>query len=231
MGLLSMLGMGMVYLRKHWFDRISQLILCFSIGTFLGNAFLHLLPHASETISLPWIAGLAFLGGLTLYLNDNFLYRTPTISGKNFQYSLGFSDALHSFVDGSIIAIAYHTDISLGMTTTAAILLHELPQELCEWGLLLRYGTPVKRILLYNVLALLTALIGAWVIYYIGHQAESFTNYLLPFIAGNFIYIALAKLLPELKTSFSFHSRNINIVARIMLGILAIAVMGEMLHH
>lgn len=105
-------------------------------------------------------------------------------------------DGLHNFIDGLIIAAAYLINMGLGVTTTIAIILHEVPQEVGDFGVLVYAGFKKKKALFYNFLIALTAIIGALVGYFI-HAAIN-TAFLLPIAAGGFIYIAATDLIPEL---------------------------------
>ena len=106
-------------------------------------------------------------------------------------------DSIHNFIDGLIIAGAFIINIPLGITTTILIILHELPQEVADIGLLVHGGFTRKKALIYNSLAQLTAILGGILGYFfIGLEEKAV--YLLPFAAGGFLYIAIGDLIPEL---------------------------------
>lgn len=107
-------------------------------------------------------------------------------------------DGLHNLVDGMIIAAAYATDPGLGVVTTGAVLLHEVPQEVGEFGVLVRGGLSVRRALLLNFLSASTALVGAVAVLVVGGGPGALVSALVPLTAGHFIYIAAADLIPEL---------------------------------
>jgi zinc and cadmium transporter len=110
-------------------------------------------------------------------------------------------DAIHNFIDGVIIAASYTTSLALGMTTTIAIILHEIPQELGDFGVLVYGGFGKIRALIYNFFSQLMALVGGLAGYYVFTTLSILQNlhhYLLPFAAGGFLYIAASDLIPEL---------------------------------
>ena len=109
-----------------------------------------------------------------------------------------FGDGLHNFMDGLAIAAAYLINVPVGLATTMAVILHEIPQEVADFGVLLYAGFSKKKALFYNFLSALTAVVGAIAGYLLGSNLDSFAFYILPFTAGGFIYIACSSLIPEL---------------------------------
>ena len=108
-------------------------------------------------------------------------------------------DGLHNFLDGIIIAGSFLVDINLGLATTIAVIAHEIPQEISDFGVLLHAGFSRVRALILNLLSASLAIFGSLLALTIGGKLESFTNFIIPFTAGNFIYIATSDLFPELK--------------------------------
>jgi zinc and cadmium transporter len=107
-------------------------------------------------------------------------------------------DGLHNFIDGALIATAFYVDPGVGIATTIAVAAHEIPQELGDFAVLLRAGLRPSRALLYNLLSAFMALLGGGLIILLGLETETLERYALPIIAGGFIYIAAADLVPEL---------------------------------
>jgi zinc and cadmium transporter len=108
-------------------------------------------------------------------------------------------DALHNFLDGLIIAASYFVSIPVGIATTVAVIFHEIPQEIADFGVLLYSGFSKTKALFYNFLSATTAIIGALVGLVLGSQSSAFVPFILPFSAGAFIYIAGSTLIPELQ--------------------------------
>ncbi|MFB6294869.1 MAG: ZIP family metal transporter, partial [Candidatus Nanohaloarchaea archaeon] len=113
-------------------------------------------------------------------------------------YMVLLGDGLHNFIDGLVIAAAYLTSIGLGVATTVAVLLHEIPQEIGDFGVLVHGGFSVRRALFYNFLSAVTAVIGAATVVLLA-DGMGLRQVLVPFAAGGFIYIAGSDLIPEFK--------------------------------
>ena len=112
-------------------------------------------------------------------------------------YLILIADGIHNFIGGLAVAGAFLIDIRVGISAWIAAAAHEIPQELGDFGILIHGGWKKGRALLYNLLSALTFLIGG-IIAYIASLTTDVT-FLLPFAAGNFIYIAAADLIPEIK--------------------------------
>jgi zinc and cadmium transporter len=106
---------------------------------------------------------------------------------------------LHNFIDGAVIAGSFLISLPLGLATTIAVIAHEIPQEIGDLGVLLHAGFSRAKALMFNFLSALIAFLGAGLTLVIGTRLENFSDYILPFTAGSFIYIATADLIPELK--------------------------------
>jgi zinc and cadmium transporter len=109
------------------------------------------------------------------------------------------ADATHNLIDGMLIGAAYTVNASVGLATTIAIILHEIPQELGDFGVLVHAGFSKGRALAFNFLSGLFAVVGAVVSVLASQYVLSFSRFMLPFTAGGFIYIAGSDLLPELQ--------------------------------
>jgi len=118
-----------------------------------------------------------------------------------FAYLNLVGDGIHNFVDGMIIAASFLASASLGLATTIATILHEIPQEIGDFGVLMYAGLKKRRALAYNFISALTSVAGALITYFfygIFNLLYSSATFLLPLAAGGFIYIAATDLMPEL---------------------------------
>ena len=117
---------------------------------------------------------------------------------KPVAYLTLIGDAIHNFADGAVIGAAYLVSIPLGVTTTLAVIAHEIPHELSDFLILIHGGFSNSRALKYNFLSATTAILGTLLVLFMSAQSESIERYLVPFATGNFIYIASSDLIPEL---------------------------------
>jgi zinc and cadmium transporter len=116
-----------------------------------------------------------------------------------FGYMNLFGDSIHNFIDGLVIAAAFMVDFKLGVATTLAVAIHEIPQEIGDYGVLIYAGFKNKTALILNYVVSLTVVLGGIVGYFMFQHLESILPYLLPFAAGGFVYIAASDLMPEIK--------------------------------
>ncbi|TAL50788.1 ZIP family metal transporter [Patescibacteria group bacterium] len=209
--LLSLSGIIILTtLKKHVHADMLALV-ALSAGAMLGNAFFHLLPEAIElseeglialfTIMLlivgSFVASFLFEQFFSWHHCHNTDRCEPT--EKPFAHLVLYSDAIHNFIDGLIIAASFSVSPALGIATTAAIALHEIPQELGDFAVLLHGGFSKSRAAIYNALAALTVVVGGVVGFLISDSVEWAVPVLIPIAIGSFLYISAADLLPELR--------------------------------
>jgi zinc and cadmium transporter len=131
-----------------------------------------------------------------------------------------FGDAVHNLIDGIIVGGSYLASIPLGISTTIAVTFHEIPQELGDFSVLVYGGFNKRKALFFNFLTALTAIFGAIISFIIGSAIEGFVPLVIPFAAGNFIYIAGSDLIPELRKDEPNPRKAALQVASISLGII-----------
>lgn len=202
---MSLIGIFSLAFRKESFQKIIFILVAFAAGSLLGDVFIHLIPEISKDSGLTLGASLYILTGIIIFfvLEKIIHWRhCHTQNCTNHPSSMGtmnlFADALHNFIDGIVIAGSFLVNIPLGIATTVAVLLHEVPQEIGEFAILIQAGFSTKKALLFNFLSALTAVIGAIIILILGKGSENITSWIIPITAGGFIYIALSDLVPEL---------------------------------
>jgi zinc and cadmium transporter len=118
---------------------------------------------------------------------------------KRFVYLNLLGDGIHNLVDGMIITAAFLVAVPAGVTATLAVMFHELPQEIGDFGILVYGGFTRHRALLANFLTALTAFAGVLIASYFSAQIHNFASYLIAFGGGGFTYIAAAELIPEMQ--------------------------------
>ena len=131
-----------------------------------------------------------------------------------FAYTNLVGDGLHNFLDGVIIAVSYFISLPVGIATTLAVVLHEIPQEIGDFGVLLHAGFSRGKALLLNFGSALLAVLGAIVTLIVGGNVPGVEKVLVPIAAGGFIYIAASDLIPELhKHSDGFRKNLLQLIA------------------
>lgn len=200
--LLSLVGIIALLLKNKILNKILLVLVGFSAGALMGGAFLHLLPESLEETKAITVSLFLLVGFSSFFLIERFLHWHHCHKGicevHTFTYMNLFGDGVHNFIDGVIIATSFITNIHLGIVTTIAIIAHEVPQEIGDFGVLI-YGKFTKaKALFFNFLSALTAMVGALFGYFLSNTFQNIIPSILPFAAGGFIYIAASDLIPEL---------------------------------
>ena len=192
----------LLYFKKENIKKITLFLISLSAGVLMGGAFLHLLPEASLQMSIDKLFLITLIAFIFFFFMEKVLHWRHCHKGycevHTFGYMNLFGDALHNFIDGLIIGASYLISIPLGMTTTLAVLLHEIPQEIGDFGVLVYGGFKKSKALLINFLLALFSILGAIVSLLIGSKIVVFSAFLLPIAAGGFIYVAGSDLIPEM---------------------------------
>jgi zinc and cadmium transporter len=202
---ISLVGIFTLVLKNDWLNKIILVLVALSSGALLGGAFLHLLPEAitelgpSLDVFLYLLLGFCLFFVLEQFLHWHHQHNTKNQTVKPFSYLILISDGVHNFIDGLVIAASFIVSFPAGVATTVAVGLHEIPQELGDFGVLIHGGMSKSKALLYNYISAMAAIAGGLIGYFASSITKISIIYLLPFAAGNFIYIAAADLIPEIK--------------------------------
>ena len=202
--LFSLIGMATLAIKEKVLRKILLMLVGLSAGGLIGGAFFHLLPEALDS-DLDTTAVFAFtiIGFLLFFLLEKFLFWRHCHKGKceihTFTYLNLIGDGIHNFIDGLVIIAAFLVDIRLGLVTTLEIALHEIPQEIGDFGVLVYGGFSKIKALIYNFVAALTVVGGVALGYLVGKEIQLTVPFLLSFAAGGFIYIAATDLIPEIR--------------------------------
>jgi len=202
--LISFMGILTLLLKKKLFEKILLSLVALSAGALMGGAFLHLIPESIEKFSNNInIFVYVLLGFILFFIIEKVLHwrHCHKINCKihTFAYMNLLGEAVHNFIDGLIIAASFVLNVHLGITTSIAVALHEIPQEFGDFGVLIYGGFSKFKALSLNFLVALTAIFGGIFGYFLSNNIEISIMFLLPFAAGGFIYIAASDLIPELK--------------------------------
>ncbi len=202
---ISLVGAATFAFNDAALRRSLLFLVSFAAGALLGDALIHLLPEAVEEAGgfELWISASVLIGIVALFLLEKSLhwhhahFPSPEVLHPVAVTNI-VGDALHNLVDGIAIAAGFLTSTRVGVATAVAVALHEIPQELGDFAILMHSGLKRRRALMLNFFSALTAFVGAIGMLVLADQLESLTQYLVPVIAGSFIYIGSTDLLPEL---------------------------------
>lgn len=205
--LISFVGLFTLSLNERLLKKYVLILVALAVGALLGDAFIHLIPESFELAENgPFVSGLIIGGIVLFFLIEKLLH-------WHHHYAHGgsgdgthptgklviLSDGLHNVLDGLIIGASYMVSVELGVASTIAIVLHEIPQEIGDFGVLIHSGYSRARALWYNFLSALTAFIGLAAALAVSGSAAVLEMWILPVAAGGFIYIAMGDLIPELQ--------------------------------
>jgi zinc and cadmium transporter len=184
-------------------QRALPYLISFAVGTLLGSAFLGMLPTAIHGENSRLVLAITLAGILCFFLLEKYLIWRHCHGAECAVHTAScpiilVGDAFHNFVDGVIIAAGFLESAALGLATTLAVIAHEVPQEVGDYGVLLHSGYSRWQAFLYNALSGSTTLAGAAIAYLAVGQAKNTMPYLLAFSAASFLYIGIADLIPTL---------------------------------
>lgn len=201
--IVSLIGGMVLLVRQKFAVKISHYLSSFAAGALLGTAFFDLLPEAAEAVTgegdiFLW----AIIGLLAFFLLERFIHHHDQGSHPQDKQAvvplIVVGDTIHNFIDGVAIAAAFLISIPLGIITSLAVAVHEIPQEIGDFGLLVHKGVSGKKIILINFFSAAMAMIGAILTYFVRDSVEGLLPVVLSLTAGFFIYIAVANLIPEI---------------------------------
>jgi zinc and cadmium transporter len=219
---ISLIGIATISFSERVVKRVVFISVSLAAGAMFGDAFIHILPESfAEPGRKLSISTYVLLGILTFFILEKFLrwrhaHEFEHDSVRVIEpvgYLNLFADAIHNLIDGMLVGAAYTVNLSVGLATTIAIVLHEIPQELGDFGVLVHAGFSRGRALLFNFLTGLLAIVGAIVSLLASAYVLSFSEFMLPFTAGGFIYIAGSDLLPELQKERTPWKSGLQLVA------------------
>lgn len=219
---ISLIGVFLIGLKKEILDKILFLLVGFAAGGLIGGAFLHLLPEAVEH-NIHSAFFYTIVGFTAFFIMERYFHWRHCHNGQchvhSFAYLNLIGDGVHNFTDGLIIAVSYGISINFGIITTMAIILHEIPQEIGDYAILVYAGFSRGKALFYNFICSLTAVIGGIAGYFLFEKIANLPQFLVPLTAGGFIYIAASDLIPELHKQTNSKKANLSLVT-FLLGLL-----------
>lgn len=200
--LVSLLGIFFIFFNPKSLNQLTLFFVSFAIGGLLGDAFIHLIPQSfkffdsSTTSSLFILVGILIFFILEKFLLWHHCHEVDCHQSTKHIATLNLvGDSVHNFIDGALIAASFQISLFVGLSTSLAVILHEIPQEIGDFGILIHHKFTVKKALLYNFFSALFSFLGVFFVFIFD---ISFSIYLVPITAGGFIYLAATDLIPEL---------------------------------
>lgn len=200
--LISLIGIFSLLFNDKWLNKVIFLLIAFAAGGLMGGAFLHILPEAINDFGVGNIFLYVILGFVFFFILEKYFYWRHCHHGvcdvHAFTYLNLIGDTIHNFTDGLVIGASFTISINFGVITTLVIMFHEIPQEIGDFGVLIYGGFTKARALTFNFISALACVIGTIIGYPLSADINNFSAFLLPFVAGGFIYIAACDLVPEI---------------------------------
>jgi len=239
----SLLSLTLAFLfSKLKMVNYADYFVSFAVGTLLGAAFLEIIPHAYElSRDLHQISLIVLVGILVFFILEKLLVwrhchgshcenHSPVVNHDVKKGSiLIIGDCFHNFIDGILIASAFIVDINLGLITALAIIVHEIPQEISNFSILINSGYSLSRTLLMNVITGFAMIIGAILAYFVLNDLEFLIPIILSFAASSMIYVAISDLIPSLHKKVEI-KQTFQQTFSIFLGVLIIYFLHSLIH-
>jgi zinc and cadmium transporter len=216
MAAIALVGSVTTLLDPRTLERWLLPLVAFAAGSLLGGAVFHMMPAAIErsgntTAVWLWLS----LGFLAFFCLEQFLdwhhcHAAEHHHEQPLNWLILFADGLHNLLGGLSIGAVFVADFRLGVTAWLAAAAHEIPQELGDFGVLVHGGWSRRRALVYNLFSALTFPLGMLVAW--GASGRVDVDWLIPFGAGNFLYIGCADLIPEVKGGRTRHRAVLHLV-------------------
>ncbi len=208
---VSLIGAVYLVIKRDILEKTTLFLVSLAVGSLFGDVFFHLLPHIYISGSDEFLSSLLIIIGILIFfILEKFLrWRHVHLaphdqSIKPVAYTNIVGDALHNFIDGMLVSASYMVSIELGIATTVTVILHEIPQEIGDFGVLVHSGFTPKKALVFNFLSAISSFLGVLFVILISKETEGMVDLLIPITAGGFIYIAGSDLIPELHHKSDF---------------------------
>jgi zinc and cadmium transporter len=242
--LFSLSGILALHVKEETLHRILFFLVAFSAGSILGASIFDLLPEAVELVDESVVFIYVAFGFVAFFFLERFIYwyhghghhgdiekeKGERASTREFAYLNVIGDGIHNFIDGMIIATSFLVGVHVGLATTIAVIFHELPQEMGDYGILVYAGFKRGSALMLNFLASLSVVVGGVFATFFIETVDALSGLLIAFSAGAFIYLAASELVPELKEEGDFW-RSLVQFSVFILGLALIWYLGVVFHE
>lgn len=208
--LLSVVAVSLVSLVSLFLIGLAErpvavfVLVSLAVGAMFGNVALHLLPESFATPSA-WNSFGILAGIFLLFLVEKYLWWRHHHHVPDCEHDpqpLGYlnlaADGLHNFIDGFLIGASYQASLPIGLATTIAVVLHEIPQEIGDYAILIHAGMSRVKALMLNLISASLAIVGTLAALGLGQLVDRLPEFVLPVTAGTLLYVAGSDLVPEL---------------------------------
>ena len=206
--LIPVLGIVFLCISEELVRRSILFFVSFSTGALLGDVFIHMIPEMGENVAFQKdmyaiLFGIVASFAIEKVIHWRHCHVLPSGPDDHSHiHPMGplnlIGDTIHNFIDGLIIAASYVVSISVGISTTLAVVLHEIPHEVGNFAVLVHSGYSRKKAVLFTIYAQMSAIVGVILFLLARSSLTTLSAYMLPLAAGNFVYIAGSDLIPEL---------------------------------
>ncbi|HEY9784046.1 MAG TPA: ZIP family metal transporter [Candidatus Obscuribacterales bacterium] len=208
---ISLIGIATLAFKPDLLKRFIIPLVSLAAGAMFGNAFLHLIPEAFEELGSGLTAPLLVIAGIFLfYIVEHLLHCRHECGQPHESHRVGYlslmADGLENLIDGVAIGAAYLVSPATGLATTLAVMLHEVPTEVGDFGVLVHSGFTPKQAIRWNLFSALASVVGVVLALGLGASIAGFSAFVAPIAAGAFIYIAAGALLPRVLKATDSHS-------------------------
>ncbi len=207
--LIAFVGALTLFLKEKFLNKILMVLVAFSAGALIGGAFLHLMPEAIIEVGVDEVSVLniflyLLLGFCIFFVLEQIIrwhhhHAAAHPQIMPFSYLILIGDGIHNLIDGLVMAASFMVSFPIGIVTVLAIALHEIPQEIGDFGVLVYGGFERVKALILNFVSATMVIFGGIIGYLLFDWMGDSIVFLLPFAAGNFIYIASTDLIPEIR--------------------------------
>jgi zinc and cadmium transporter len=217
MSAIALVGSVTLLLKEQTLRRILLPLVAFAAGSLLGGAFFHMIPAGlaagigDMAVNVLVLSGFAVFFAIEQFLHWHHCHRPTSEAKKPLTYLILIGDGLHNLLGGLAVAGTFLIDIRLGIITWLAAAAHEVPQELGDFGVLVHGGWEKRKALFFNLLSALTFLLGGLAAYVVSFRFD--VSFLVPFAAGNFLYIGASDLIPEVKKHENLKANVVHFLA------------------
>ncbi len=233
--LVSLVGITTISISEEKLKKAVFILVSLAAGSLFGDAFIHLIPesfvHSGATLGTSFYI---LAGIFAFFVLEKFFWwkHEHVLESSNLVHPIGYlnllGDGIHNLIDGMLIGTSYLVSLEVGIATTVAVFLHEIPQEIGDYALLLHAGFSKKKGLLLNFGSASLAIVGTIIALLVGASGEKYLTLILPITAGGFIYIAGSDLIPELHKERKLSKSIIQFVAMITgVGLMALLTIVE----